>query len=507
MPRSIWNGTISFGLINVPVKLYTATESKTVRFREVHLEDGARIEHRRFCSKEDKEVPYEEVVKGYEVAEGEYVVLDKEEIEAAAGDRAQVDRGRGVRRRPPTSTRSSSTRPTTSARATKARTPTGCCTTRWSRPAAPASGASRSTTASTSRRSGRSTACSRCTRCASPTSSWPATTSTSRRRAAAPAKREVEMAAQLVESLHEDVRPRALQGRVPRGGARADRAQGGGQGDRAAAEEEPEEDAADLMAALEASLDGGALMARSLWTGSLSFGLVNVPVRSSARCATSTCTSASCTRRTARRSRRAASARRRTRRSPSRRSATATSSTTADQVVLTDEELATVAPRKTRTIDIEAFVDLADVDPIYFDHPYFLAAGRRGARGRARLPAAARGHGSARTAPRSAASCMRTKEYLVVVRVRDDRLALTTMLFHDEVRPAKGIPTGRQEAEEGRSSTSADRADRGAGRRLGPGALRGPLPRAPARRHRAQEQGQADHRRPSEERSPRRCPT
>src|SRR5215211_4790986 len=90
MPRSIWNGTIAFGLMTVPVKLHTATESKTVHFREVHLDDGAKVEHRRFCSKEGKEVPYEEVVKGYEVRGGEYVVLEKEEIEAAAGDKGHV---------------------------------------------------------------------------------------------------------------------------------------------------------------------------------------------------------------------------------------------------------------------------------------------------------------------------------------------------------------------------------------------------------------------------------
>src|SRR5919112_516512 len=86
--RSIWNGTVAFGLMSVPVKLHTATEPKTVHFREVHLDDGARIEHRRFCSKEDKEVPYKQVVKGYEVSEDEYVVLEKDEIAAAAGDGA-----------------------------------------------------------------------------------------------------------------------------------------------------------------------------------------------------------------------------------------------------------------------------------------------------------------------------------------------------------------------------------------------------------------------------------
>ena len=90
MPRSLWNGTISVGVIAVPVKLYTATESKTVRFREVHLEDGAKIEHRRFCSAEGKEVDYDDVVKGYEVGDGEYVVLEKDEVAAAAGDPAHV---------------------------------------------------------------------------------------------------------------------------------------------------------------------------------------------------------------------------------------------------------------------------------------------------------------------------------------------------------------------------------------------------------------------------------
>jgi DNA end-binding protein Ku len=90
MPKSIWNGTITFGMVNVPVKLYSATESKTVHFHEVHIRDGARIEHRRICPKEDKEVPYKDIVKGYEVSADKYVVLDKDEIKAAAGDRGKV---------------------------------------------------------------------------------------------------------------------------------------------------------------------------------------------------------------------------------------------------------------------------------------------------------------------------------------------------------------------------------------------------------------------------------
>ena len=89
-PRSLWNGTVMLGLMAVPVKLHTATESKTVRFHEVHLKDGSRIQHRRFCTKEDAEVPYEEVVKGYELSSGEHVVLEKDELKAAAGDRAHV---------------------------------------------------------------------------------------------------------------------------------------------------------------------------------------------------------------------------------------------------------------------------------------------------------------------------------------------------------------------------------------------------------------------------------
>jgi DNA end-binding protein Ku len=88
--RSLWNGTVSFGLVNVPVKLYSAVESKTVHFHQVHLDDGARIEHRRFCSKEDKQVENDEIVKGYELSSGEFVELEKEEIDAAAGDSAHV---------------------------------------------------------------------------------------------------------------------------------------------------------------------------------------------------------------------------------------------------------------------------------------------------------------------------------------------------------------------------------------------------------------------------------
>ena len=89
VPRSLWNGTILVAAIGVPVKLYSATQSQTVSFREVHLADGSAIEHRRYCSAEEEQVPYAEVVKGFEIAEGEYVVLEKDEIVAAAGGRTR----------------------------------------------------------------------------------------------------------------------------------------------------------------------------------------------------------------------------------------------------------------------------------------------------------------------------------------------------------------------------------------------------------------------------------
>src|SRR5579859_2478508 len=92
MPRSIWNGSVTFGLIAVPVKVSSAVEDHGVHFHQVHLRDGARIKQRRVGSQEGKEVPYDEVAKGYETSKGEYVLLEKDEIAAAAGERSrQID--------------------------------------------------------------------------------------------------------------------------------------------------------------------------------------------------------------------------------------------------------------------------------------------------------------------------------------------------------------------------------------------------------------------------------
>ena len=82
MARSIWRGAISFGLVNVPVKLYSAVSKKTVRFNQLHEKDNSRINLKRFCAEEGQEVPYEEIVKGYEISPGSYVVITPEELEA-----------------------------------------------------------------------------------------------------------------------------------------------------------------------------------------------------------------------------------------------------------------------------------------------------------------------------------------------------------------------------------------------------------------------------------------
>jgi DNA end-binding protein Ku len=82
MARAIWSGAISFGLVNVPVKLYTATSPKTVRFNQLSSKTGARIRQKRVDPTTDEEVPYEEIVKGYEITPDRYVMITNEELEA-----------------------------------------------------------------------------------------------------------------------------------------------------------------------------------------------------------------------------------------------------------------------------------------------------------------------------------------------------------------------------------------------------------------------------------------
>lgn len=78
--RAIWKGSVSFGLVSVPVKLYSATESHDVSFRQVHAADGGRIKYQRICSIDGEEVPYSDIAKGYETEDGEMVILTDEDM-------------------------------------------------------------------------------------------------------------------------------------------------------------------------------------------------------------------------------------------------------------------------------------------------------------------------------------------------------------------------------------------------------------------------------------------
>jgi DNA end-binding protein Ku len=82
MPRAIWSGAISFGLVNIPVKLYSAVSRKTVRFHQIDAESGQRIRQQRVNPESGDEVPYEQIVKGYEISPDRYVTITPEELEA-----------------------------------------------------------------------------------------------------------------------------------------------------------------------------------------------------------------------------------------------------------------------------------------------------------------------------------------------------------------------------------------------------------------------------------------
>ncbi len=82
MPRSMWKGAISFGLVTIPVSVYPATEEKTLRFNQLHDEDMGRIRMKRVCEKDGEVVPYEHIVKGYEYEKDRYVVLTDDDFDA-----------------------------------------------------------------------------------------------------------------------------------------------------------------------------------------------------------------------------------------------------------------------------------------------------------------------------------------------------------------------------------------------------------------------------------------
>jgi len=82
MARAIWSGAISFGLVNVPVRLFTATESKTVRFHQFDKASGQRVRNLRVTEDSGEEVAYDDIVKGYELEKGHFVIVEPEELEA-----------------------------------------------------------------------------------------------------------------------------------------------------------------------------------------------------------------------------------------------------------------------------------------------------------------------------------------------------------------------------------------------------------------------------------------
>ena len=90
MPRAIWTGTITFGLLNVPVKLYSAVSSKAIRFRELREKDGSRVRHKRVAESDGEEVAYEDLVKGYEIAPDQYVILARDELESLDPKRSKA---------------------------------------------------------------------------------------------------------------------------------------------------------------------------------------------------------------------------------------------------------------------------------------------------------------------------------------------------------------------------------------------------------------------------------
>jgi DNA end-binding protein Ku len=81
-PKAIWSGSVSFGLVNVPVKLVTATSPKDIRFNQLHDADGGRIQQKRVCAVDGDEVDFNHIVKGYDLGGGRYVIVDPEELRA-----------------------------------------------------------------------------------------------------------------------------------------------------------------------------------------------------------------------------------------------------------------------------------------------------------------------------------------------------------------------------------------------------------------------------------------
>lgn len=88
--KSIWKGSISFGLVNIPVQMYTASQTQEIKFNLLHEKDHSQIRYARICKEEDKEVPWNEIVKGYQTEQGEYIVISDKDIEKALSEKSNL---------------------------------------------------------------------------------------------------------------------------------------------------------------------------------------------------------------------------------------------------------------------------------------------------------------------------------------------------------------------------------------------------------------------------------
>lgn len=90
MPRTIWKGSISFGLVNIPVNLYTASRDREIKFKMLHKKDLSEIRYARICKSEEKEIPWKDIVKGYENEKGQFVVFEEEDLKKASAEVSKV---------------------------------------------------------------------------------------------------------------------------------------------------------------------------------------------------------------------------------------------------------------------------------------------------------------------------------------------------------------------------------------------------------------------------------
>ena len=125
-PRAVWTGAISFGLVNAPVRMYTAIAEKDLRFNQLHVTDGGRIGYVKVCKVDNEPVPADEIVKGYEVSKGEYVQMSDEDFEAARSESIAASRSTISCPRPRSTRSTSSARTTSAPRRAPARPSTPC---------------------------------------------------------------------------------------------------------------------------------------------------------------------------------------------------------------------------------------------------------------------------------------------------------------------------------------------------------------------------------------------